>query len=78
MPKQYTYTDHKTGRVLFESVEPNHVSIDAVDRKVLQATGRDPRLDPMVVRQIRVVTENASKVSKNSPPAVVRGNHKRR
>jgi protocatechuate 3,4-dioxygenase beta subunit len=57
MAKQYTYTDHKTGRVLFETVEPNFVSMEDVDKKAHKRTGRDPRLDPFVVRQIRVVPD---------------------
>lgn len=57
MAKKYTYTDHKTGRVLFETVEPNYVSMDDADKKAAKKTGRDPRLDPFVNRQIRVVAE---------------------
>lgn len=57
MAKKYTYTDEKTGKILFESVEPNYVSMDNVDLKVRDRVGRDPRLDPFINRQIRVVPD---------------------
>lgn len=64
MAKKYTYTDHKTGKVLYETVEPNHISMDTVDRKVAKAVGRDPRLDPFVNRQIRVVPDRPERRTK--------------
>lgn len=58
MAKQFTYTNTKTGKVIFESTEPNFVSIADVDMKVLKATGKDPRLNPILIeRQIRVVKD---------------------
>lgn len=56
MAKQYTYTNTKNGKVIFESVEPNYVSIEEVDKKVVEKTGVDPRLDPFIHRRITVVT----------------------
>jgi len=58
MAKQFTYTNTKTGKVIFESTEPNFVSMEDVDKKVLQHTGKDPRLNPhLIERQIRVVND---------------------
>jgi hypothetical protein len=58
MAKQFTYTNTKTGKVIFESTEPNFVSIEDVDKKVLKETGNDPRLNPhLIERQIRVVDD---------------------
>jgi hypothetical protein len=57
MAKLFTYTNAKTGKVIFESVEPNYASIEEVDKKVLAATGQDPRLDPFISRQIRIDTK---------------------
>lgn len=81
MAKLYTYTDHKTGKILFQTVEPNFVSMDDIDRKALEHTGRDPRLDPFMNRQIRVVSDNQP-VGKtkdgNSSTTVRRRKNKRR
>jgi len=55
MSKKFTYTDTKTQKVIFESIEPNYISIDDVDKKVLTQTGKDPRILPYIERQIRVV-----------------------
>jgi len=58
MAKRFTYTNTKTGRIIFESVEPNYVSITDVDLKVKEKTGKDPRLNPhLIERQIRIVSE---------------------
>lgn len=57
MAKQYVYTDTKTNKVIFETVEPNYVSIEDVDKKVVSNTGIDPRLNPFIARQIKVVTD---------------------
>jgi len=58
MAKRFTYTNTKTGKVIFESTEPNFVSIEDVDMKVLKKTGNDPRLNPhLFERQIRVVND---------------------
>jgi len=59
MAKMFTYTNAKTGQVIFESVEPNYVSIADVDKKVTDKTGFDPRLDPFVQRQIRAVKDKS-------------------
>ena len=57
MAKHFTYTNIQTGKVLFESTEPNFVSIEDIDKKVLKKTGKDPRLTPHIERQIRVVRD---------------------
>lgn len=57
MAKKYTYTNTKTGKVLFETIEPHYVSIEDVDKKMTEATKNDPRLDPFIERQIRVVPD---------------------
>jgi hypothetical protein len=59
MAKRFTYTNIKTGRVIFDSVEPNMASRDIIDKKVAEQTGTDPRLMPHVIDcQIRVVPDN--------------------
>lgn len=59
MPKKFTYTNLKTGRVIFESIEANYLSRDEVDQKVKEATGHDPRLLPHLIGcEIRIVDEN--------------------
>lgn len=55
MAKEYTYRNSKTGQVLFSTIAANHVSMDDVDKMMLASTGHDPRLDPFIDRQIRVV-----------------------
>lgn len=58
MAKKYTYTDFRTGRMIFETVELNYVSPEDVDKKVLAKTGRDPRLERATIqREIRVVPD---------------------
>lgn len=57
MAKKFTYTNTKTQKVIFESIEPNYVSINDVDKKVLEKTGKDPRLLPYIERTIRVVKD---------------------
>lgn len=57
MARKYIYFQTKTGEVLFETIEPNHISMDDVDKKMIQATNKDPRLDPFIERQVRVVKE---------------------
>ena len=58
MAKLFTYTNTKTGRVIFESKEPNYVSPEDIDKKVLAETSIDPRLQPHIIqRQIRMVTD---------------------
>lgn len=55
--KKFTYTNLKTGRVIFETVEPNYASRDTVDAKVKTNTGHDPRLEPHIIEcQIRVIS----------------------
>ena len=66
MAKHYTYTNTKTNRVVFETVQPNHVSMDAVDVMVLNKTGVDPRLNRVIERAIRVVSEDF-KLPKKQP-----------
>lgn len=58
MAKKYTYTDFKTKRIIFETIQPNYVSPEDVDKKVLTKTGRDPRLEKgRIEREIRVVPD---------------------
>jgi len=61
MPRKYTYTHSKSGKVLFETVEPNYVSMEDVDKKMTAATKKDPRLDPFIERTVRVVGEAEAK-----------------
>ena len=46
MAKAFVYTDNQTSKVIFESLEENHVDKKDVDLKVLKKTGLDPRLNP--------------------------------
>ena len=58
MAKHFVYTNIKTNKVLFESKEPNYMSPEDVDRKVLESTGIDVRLQPhLIERRIRVVKD---------------------
>lgn len=45
MARHFLYTDRKSGRTLFETVQPNYISEKDVDIMVLNKTGRDPRLE---------------------------------
>jgi len=59
MAKHYIYTNTREGRAIFETVQPNYISIDDVDRMVLEKTGTDPRLNPVLIeRTIRMVSDN--------------------
>jgi len=49
MAKEYTYTNSKSGKVIFQSVEENYVSKEDVDKKVLKETGQDPRLTRHII-----------------------------
>lgn len=54
--KEFIYTNTKSGRVLFSSIEPNYVSKETVDQKVKEAIGQDPRLDRQnITCTIRVI-----------------------
>ena len=57
MARKYVYTNTKTGKVLFETIEPNYVSMEDVDKKMTLKTKKDYRLDPFIERQISVVDE---------------------
>ena len=58
MAKHYLYLDKTKSKILFETVQPNHVSMSAVDLMVLTATDIDPRLDTVnVERSICVVDD---------------------
>lgn len=57
MSKKFTYTNTKTLKVIFESIEPNYISIEDVDKRVLEKTGKDPRILPYIERQIRVIQD---------------------
>ncbi len=45
MAKEFIYTNIKSGKVLFRSIEPNYISKETVDLKMKEKTGQDPRLD---------------------------------
>jgi hypothetical protein len=49
MAKEYTYTNTKSGKIIFRSVEENYVSKEDVDKKVLKETGQDPRLTKHII-----------------------------
>lgn len=57
MAKKYVYTDYKTGKTLFTTVEANYVSMTDVDVKASKKIGRDPRLDRTIERKIMVVPD---------------------
>lgn len=58
MARKYTYTDFKTGRILFETTQPNYVSVDDVDIMVKQKIGRDPRIERGAIeKKIRTVVD---------------------
>jgi len=59
MAKHYVYRNIKTDKTIFETVQPNYISMDEVDIMVLKKTGTDPRLNPaVIVRSIHVVPDN--------------------
>ncbi len=59
MAKHYTYTNTRKNRIVFETVQPNYVSMDVVDVMALEKTGTDPRLNPALLeRAIRVVSDD--------------------
>lgn len=59
MAKHYIYKDIRDNKVIFEEILPNYISMDDVDEMVLQATGRNPRLNKILIeRTIRVVSDN--------------------
>ena len=65
--RHYIYTNTKKNRVIFETVQPNYVSIDDVDKMVVEKTGEDPRLNPVLIeRTIRVVPDDF-KLPKRKP-----------
>lgn len=57
MAKRYKYYNSKNNKVLYESTEPNYVQIEDVDKKVIEKTGWDPRLNPWISREIRKVDD---------------------
>jgi hypothetical protein len=58
MAKHYIYRNSKSNKTIFETVQPNYISMDDVDIMVLKETGTDPRLNPAVIqRSIRVVSD---------------------
>ncbi len=58
MAKHYIYTDRRKNSIIFETTQANHISMDTVDKMVLDRTGHDPRLDPgRIERQIRTVPD---------------------
>jgi hypothetical protein len=53
--RKYRYTDVKTNRIIFETTQPNYISMNAVDLMCLKKTKRDPRLERgRIDREIRV------------------------
>lgn len=62
MSKEYTYKHTSSGKVIYQSIEPNYVSKEDVDKKVLEKTGQDPRLTKHIIDcTIRVVDESKPK-----------------
>lgn len=58
MAKEYIYTESKSGRILFRSIEPNYISKESVDLKMKEKTGQDPRLERHLVEcTIRAIGE---------------------
>ncbi len=58
MARRYTFIDFKTGKTLFETTQPNHVSEDTVNDLFKNKTGRDYRLEKGVIdRRIRTVED---------------------
>ncbi len=58
MAKRYLYLDNTKNKILFETVQPNRVSIAQVDMMVLAETGVDPRINPVDInRSICVVPD---------------------
>lgn len=58
MSRKYKYIDFKSGRTLFETTQPNHVSEEEVNKMFKVKTGRDFRLEKGVIdREIRMVKE---------------------
>jgi len=67
MAKHYIYTNTRQNRIVFETVQPNYVSIDDVDMMVLKKTGTDPRLNPVLIEcSIRMVSDNFALPKKRS------------
>ena len=58
MARKYKYTDYRTGRLIFETIQPNYISDVDVDKMVFEHTGRDPRLERAIIeREIRMVKD---------------------
>ncbi|MDE1830594.1 MAG: hypothetical protein KGI25_09755 [Thaumarchaeota archaeon] len=58
MAKEYIYTNTKSRKVLFRTIEPNYVSKESIDLKMKEKTGQDPRLDRHTIEcTIRVVAD---------------------
>ena len=58
MARKYTFTDSKTGKVLYETTQENHVSEDEVHKLFKSRTGRDYRLEKGIIDcQIRTVED---------------------
>lgn len=49
MAKEYTYTNIKTGHVIYKTVEANYISRETVDQQVRKETGIDPRLERHII-----------------------------
>lgn len=65
MAKHYIYKNTKTGKIIFETIQPNLISIHDVDRMVLDETGEDPRLNPVLINlSIGVVPDGTTLVKK--------------
>lgn len=59
MAKHYIYTDTYKNKTIFETIQPNYVSMSDVDMMVLDKTGTDPRINPVLIScSIRVVSDN--------------------
>ena len=47
--KEFTYKNVQTGKQIYQSLEHNYVSKETVDKKVLEKTGQDPRLQRHII-----------------------------
>ena len=58
MARKYTFTDSRTSKVLFETIQENYISEDEVHKMFKRRTGRDYRLEKGIIDcQIRTVED---------------------
>jgi hypothetical protein len=49
MARRYTYYSPRDNKVLYETVQPNHISRETVDKLAKIKTGYDPRIDKLEI-----------------------------